>query len=141
MRPDKHNLPDGNGDYHRRRTPRFELFFWEQVGSRYYLRFTRLALLLLVGIIVIPALLLVALFSWDQRHPAPAVNIDFGKPTPLPTMPTPITLPSPLPPPRVVRQPRADVPVRPSPPESNQNADELLTPSPTPRPAPTRPPT
>jgi len=38
MRPNEHNIPE---DRHPRRGSRFELFFYERVGTRYYLRFTR----------------------------------------------------------------------------------------------------
>ena len=151
MRPDKQNLPEKNN---LRRSSRFELFFWEQVGSRYYLRFTRLAFYLIVGIAVVPAALLVTLFIWNQRADSPNTNVNIiGAPNtnvkivgPSPTMPkqTPVQPPlSPLPSPRVVRQPRADVPTMPTPQRFNDTSNELLVPEQmpqTPQPSPTKPP-
>lgn len=51
MRPDEFNEPPERG---RCRGGRFELFFYEHIGTRYQLRFTRLALGLLVCLTVIP---------------------------------------------------------------------------------------
>lgn len=137
MRPDEFNEPPGRG---RRGDGRFELFFYEQVGVRYYLRFTRLALLLVVCLTVIPAAAIFALFLTNSRADLEVVNVNIRTPpsapanygsliiqTPPPVMPTV---------PKVSRSPRGGDPARQTPNALSSNANAPPTPSPTPSPTP-----
>src|SRR5215210_7036326 len=72
MRPDEYHNPTERDT---RRGGRFELFFYEQVGERYYLRFTRLALLLIVCLTVIPMVAICALFFTESHTDLENVNI------------------------------------------------------------------
>ena len=137
MRPNEHNISE-------RRDPNrrggFELFFYEQVGARYYLRFTRLALFLIVCLTVVPMMLLFALFLWNRNNKTENTNVniviptptprDYGKPIILPAPPAPV-------PPRVTRQPGAGVPAQQIPPVPAGNDNRPPTPSPTPARTPT----
>jgi hypothetical protein len=60
----------------RQRGGRFELFFYEQVRTPYYLRFTRLALALVVCLTVISAVVIFALFLTQSRTDLENVNIN-----------------------------------------------------------------
>lgn len=142
MRPDEehNNVERGPG----RRAGRFQLFYFEQIGSRHYLRFTRLALLLIVCLTLIPILLLFTLYLSRKRGGPKNVDIDIIVPTPAPRdYNKPIIQPAaPLPtPPKVNRQPGAGAPPRQTPLASNGNANGSFTPSPTPSPTLARPPT
>jgi len=130
-----------------RRGGRFELFFYERVGTRYYLRFTRLALLLVVCLTVIPMVAICALFfteshadlenvninirSQSQQAPGNDVRLIIQQPPPAP-MPTP---------PKAGRSQRGGEPTRQTPATPGVNANALPTPSPTPSPTPPKPPT
>src|SRR5215216_3188315 len=81
MRSDEFNEPARRG---RRRGVRFELFFCEQVGTRYYLRFTRLALALVVCLTVIPMLAIFALFVTQSHADLENVNINVSVPEQAP---------------------------------------------------------
>jgi hypothetical protein len=141
MRPNEYKSPT---EHDLRRGARFELFYFEQVGARSYLRFTRLALLLVVGLTVVSAAMLFALFLWNIDDKPEDINLnitvppaarrDYGKP---------FILPAPLPssPPRVIqrRMPAARTPRLPLDPTAKDG--KLPTPSTTTSPTPTRPPT
>jgi hypothetical protein len=62
----------------------FELFYFEQIGSRTYLRFTRLTLFLIVGLTVLSVLLLFALFLSNRRGGREDVDINVVAPTATP---------------------------------------------------------
>jgi hypothetical protein len=65
MRPNENNGPAGR----RPRRHRFELFFFEQVGSsRTYLRFTNLALFLVLFLTLGAMATIIALFLWNSSH-------------------------------------------------------------------------
>jgi hypothetical protein len=102
----------------------FALFYIEQIGSRAYLRFTRLTLFLIVGLTVLSILLLFALFLSNRRGSHEDIDINVVAPTATPQDYNKPVLrqvpPGPMPP-KVIKQPRAGVPPSPSP-----------TPSPTP---------
>src|SRR5215207_9720935 len=101
MGTNEQNIPERRGPH---RGGRFELFFYEQVGTRYYLRFTRLALLLVVCLTVIPMVAICALFFTQSRVDLENVNINIRSqpgapgndirliiqqppPAPMPTLP------------------------------------------------------
>lgn len=64
---------------------KFELFYFEQVGSsRTYLRFTRLALFLIVGLTILSILLLFALFLSRARGRSEDVDVNVVAPTATP---------------------------------------------------------
>jgi hypothetical protein len=146
MRPDDFNEPGGRS---RSRGGRFELFFYERVGERYYLRFTRLALILVVCLTVVPCVAILALYYKQSRAAPEDVNINVGVrprppanygtivvPPPV-AMPPPVVMPSP---PKVSRSPRGGEPARQTPATPGSNANTTLTPTPTPSPTPPRPP-
>src|SRR5947209_17539671 len=124
---------------------RFELFYFEQVGSRHHLRFTRLALILIVCLTVIPVMLLFALFLSRQQSSPDNVNINIVVPTPAPhDYSKPIIQPPSVPPPtppKVSNRPGASTATRQTPLAPNSNAGGSFTPSPTPSPSLARPPT
>lgn len=141
MRPNEHRTSEEPSP---RRLGRFNLFFFERVGSRHYLRFTRLALLLIVCLILIPILLLFTLYlsrkgggpknvNVDIVVPRPATH-DYNKPIIQPAVPLP-------PPPKVSTQPGASPLPRQTPLVPNGNVGRSFTPSPTPSPTLARPPT
>lgn len=139
MHPSDQNAQEGHG----RSDGRFGLFFFEQVGTRYYLRFTRLALILIVCLTLIPIVLLFALYLSRKGGGSKNVNVDIVVPTPAPhDYNKPIIQPAAPPqrPPKV-RQPGASVPPRQTPLAPNGNAGGAFTPSPTPSPTLARPPT
>lgn len=97
MGQDQHDNVRGS----QRRSDRFELFYYERVGDdRYYLRFTRLALYLILGLTLVPiAGLFVFFLAGVDDAPPPVIRIDDPRYTPYP-MPTldvkpPPTLPTP----------------------------------------------
>jgi hypothetical protein len=143
MRPDEYeSLPEHDS----RRGGRFELFFYEydQARARYYLRFTRLALVLVVCLTVIPMLAIITLFVTNSHVDLENVNINvrveprapgnYGGPI---VMPPPTTIPTP---PKVSRSPRGGEPARQTPAAPSSNANAPPTPSPTPSPTPPQPP-
>lgn len=125
-----------------RRSNRFELFFYEKVGSRFYLRFTKLALLLIVCLTVVPIALIFTLFLWNQNKGFENININIRSPTPdSHVYPTIQPVPRPPAPPRVGKQLGTSEPPRQAPLVPNGNAGGSLTPSPTPSPTPAMSPT
>jgi hypothetical protein len=141
MRPDKQH--DSVERDRGRRAGGFQLIYFEQVGSRHHLRFTRLALLLIVCLILIPILLLFTLYLSRKRSGPRDVDVDIVVPTPVPRdYNKPIIQPAAPPPtPPKVRQPGAGVPPQQTPLAPNGNANGSFTPSPTPSPTLARPPT
>src|SRR5215210_6667756 len=143
MQPDDFNDPARRS---RHRGGRFELFFYERIGTRYYLRFTRLALLLVVCLTVIPMVAILALFFTESHADLENVNINIRAhpgapgndvrliiqqppPAPMPTLP------------KAGRSQRGGEPTRQTPAAPGVNANAPPTPSPTPSPTPPRPPT
>jgi hypothetical protein len=136
---------DVNGSSrHDTRRRGFELVFWEQVGTQYKLRFTRLALALVVCLTVIPALAIFAIFLTQSHADLENVNINVRIAPPAPgnypqliKAPPPAAMPTP---PKVGRSPRGGDPARQTPPTPGLNANTPPTPSPTPSPSPSSPP-
>jgi hypothetical protein len=123
---------------------RFELFFWEKVGTLYHLRFTRLALVLVVCLTVVPAAAIFALFT-NSRADLGNVNVNIRTPPSAPrNYGSPIirTPPPPVMPvaPKVGRSPRPVELIRQTPAAAGSNANAPPTPSPTPSPTPPKPP-
>src|ERR1041384_134464 len=90
---------------HQRRL-KLELFYFEQIGSRSYLRITRLGLILILLFTVLPVIVILSLFLINRSTPTPDVDIII-KPRQAEntsTYPT-IKQPSPPPTPKAVRQP------------------------------------
>jgi hypothetical protein len=126
---------------HRRR---FELFFYEydQVRSCYYLRFTRLALVLVVFLTVIPALAILGIFLTQSHADLENVNVNVrtapqapGNYPQLIKAPPPAAMPTP---PKAGRSPRGGEPARRTSVTPGLNTNTSPTPSPTP--SPPRPP-
>jgi len=129
---------------HDSRRRRFELFFYEhdQVTSRYYLRFTRLALVLVVCLTIIPALAIFALFVTQSHADLENVNVNVrtapqapGNYPQLIKAPPPAAMPTP---PKANRSPRGGEPARQTPVTPGLNTNTSPTPGPTP--SPPRPP-
>lgn len=145
MDPDKRNIPEGNNLQHRRR---FELFFFEQVGSRTYLRFTNLALVLVLVLTVGAMAMIIALFLWNSNHEPEETDVNIRPAAQAPTnYNSPLIQPKPIPPPKVVQGP-LPVPGAPNPlttptPAANDNRVPARSPSPslTPSLSPIRTPT
>lgn len=64
-----------NSNESRRRQDRFELYFYEKVGNRYYLRITRFSLYLMIGL---AAVMMPILFLMDSRGGVENVNLQIG---------------------------------------------------------------
>lgn len=136
MRPDERNVPRGSNP---RRCGRFELFFFEQVGSRSYLRFTKLALSLILFLTIGSMALLLALFFWNRRGDSENINVNIVSPPHEPQdFSKPIIQPAPPPPspPGILKQPRVGVPTRQTPQSPAAAPGVLSTPGPTPSPTP-----
>jgi hypothetical protein len=119
MQPDEqHTLMDRK---RRRRAINLELFYYEQLGSRYYLRVTPFAIILILIAMVFGFTIL---YLDGQKQGMPDVRI--APPPATPYLP-PNTIIQQAPPPSpaaIVRQPKA---VRPSPPQlpsSIRNSNE-----------------
>ena len=131
MRPEEQNVPRGRDPHCRR----FELFFYEQVGTRYYLRFTRLALVLVICLTVIPVVAIFALFLTQSHADLRNVNIDIRAPERAPgnypqqliKQPPPATISTP---PKAGRSPRGGEPARQTPAAPGLNANAPPTPTP-----------
>jgi hypothetical protein len=97
-----------------RRWINLELFYFEQIGSRSYLRITMLGLALILLFTVLPVIVILSLFLFNRSTPLPDVDVTIK---PMPTANTSIypTIQQPTPPPtpKSLRQPKA---ARPSPP-------------------------
>lgn len=138
MRPDEYHNSTGRDT---RRGGRFELFFYEQVGQRYYLRFTRLALVLVVCLTAVPVAAIFAIFLTQSHADLKNVNIDIRAPEQAPgnypqlIQVPPAVMPTP---PRADRSPRGSGPARQTPAGPSLNAN--VSPTPTPLPTPPRPP-
>lgn len=140
MRPNEDN-PESRDS---RRSGRFGLFFYEQVGSRYYLRFTGLALFLIVCLTVVSIILIFSLFLWNRTSSPENINVNITVPSPTPhNDEQPIIQPAPSAPklPKVVRQPRPVMPTPQLPSAPAGNDSRPATPSPTPVPSAARTPT
>ena len=59
----------------RKRRGRYSLFYFEQIGSRSYLRITRLGLILVLLFTVIPIIALLSLFLINRSTPTPDVDV------------------------------------------------------------------
>jgi hypothetical protein len=142
MRPDEYeSLPERES----RRGGRFELFFYEQIGTRSYLRFTRLALVLIVCLTVIPMVAIFALFLTQSHANVDNVNVNIRvaprEPGNYPQQLIQPVLPAAMStPPKAGRSPRVGERARQTPAAPALNANTPSTPSPTPSPAPPRPP-
>jgi hypothetical protein len=142
MEPDEFDEP---AESSRHRAGRFELFYYEHVGTgtRYYLRFTRLALFLVVCLTVVPAVAIFALFLTRSHADLENVNVNVRvAPREPGNYPQLIQQPPPaLPtPPKPGRSLRAGEPTRQTPAAPALNANAPPTPSPTPSPTPPKPP-
>jgi type IV secretory pathway VirB10-like protein len=122
-----------------------ELFYYEQVGSRYYLRFTRLALVIILGLTIISLVMILAVFLLsDHLSDSKEVNVNITVPKssspptqiiipPTPTQPAPKTnkqsrvivpAPSPLPLPKVEELPSTPIANKSAETKSNRNSNE-----------------
>ena len=139
MRPDEYK----SLQEHNSRGSRLELFFYERVGTRYYLRFTNLSLALVVFLTVIPCVVILALYFKQSRADLDNVNINVRvEPQPPANygtivMPPPPAMPTP---PKAGRNLRGGAPAREATAAPGVNANTTLTPSPTPSPTPPKPP-
>ena len=80
----------------RERRRRYSLFYFEQIGSRSYLRITRLGLILVLLFTVIPIIALLSLFLINRSTPTPDVDVTVRPMPAADTLPYPATeLPSP----------------------------------------------
>jgi hypothetical protein len=139
MIPSEQNTPEA---YQSRRGGRFELFFYEQVGTRYYLRFTRLALVLIVCLTIVPIVAIFAFFYTRRHADLENVNVNITVPPRAsgnyggPIIQPPANMPTP---PKVGRTPRVSNPARQIPAAPGLNVNTPPTPSPTPLSPPPRP--
>jgi hypothetical protein len=121
MQSDKQ--PIANNSKPRRRFS-WELFYYEQVGSRFYLRITPFAIILML----VTALIGITIMEFEFRdHPSQEINTNITVPSPSPYSPE-RTIIKPAPPgptpPRIIKQPQATMPKPASTPAPNQNTNE-----------------
>ncbi|HKC63539.1 MAG TPA: hypothetical protein VKB86_07870 [Pyrinomonadaceae bacterium] len=120
---------------------KYELFYFEKIGNRTYLRFTWLAVILILFITIIPFVVVLAIFLYNQSqnsldqmnvniHTAssPDVTTNRNIIIPMPTQQLP-----PAPKVRVRPVPPITIPSA-TPNEYDRNANEQMTPSQTPKP-------
>lgn len=123
------------------------LFFYERKGSRYYLRFTRLAVILIVGLTAVSLVAILIMFLINSRHDASEeLNINIVTPSPSPRSPNNPVIkqaPASAPLPQVYRPSQSNMPASPalSPiPGTGDNDNEQVAPQQTPSPQPSTPP-
>jgi hypothetical protein len=102
-----------------------ELFYFEQIGSRSYLRITKLGLVLILLFTILPVIIIFSLFLFNRSTPMPNVDVTIK---PMSTDNTSISpaIHQPTPPPalKVLRQPKAAQPSPPTLPSSIRNINE-----------------
>jgi multisubunit Na+/H+ antiporter MnhC subunit len=124
------NPPTSKGSKSQKRGISFDLFYFEQVGARQYLRFTRLTLMIILGLTIISIGMMLVFFTLSsQSNDTSDINVNITSPSHSPTQPIIIQQPPKLSPLRSNKQMRTSVPV-PSPP-SLQMVDELQSATPT----------
>lgn len=140
MRPDDHDTHDDM----RPHTPRrFALFFFESGGGgRTYLRFTRLGVIVILLLTIIPLIALLVLFMMNSSRPMPDVNTNISI---LPASPSPATSPvirpaPPVSPPRSSKRPGVVTPASPTPQVKGNNLNGQVVTKPTPPPLPSESP-
>ena len=143
--------PDEPYNYNNRQLPhphrKLELFFFETEGNRRYLRFTRLAVILILCLIVIPMIVIFTLFLYNRASTnSEQINVNVrSSPSPdaTPLRNVIIQAPTPHPPsPKIHVQPLPAAPILPTvPPESNRNMNEQPVPSQIPQHPPAKLPT
>jgi hypothetical protein len=108
-----------------RRGLNLELFYYEQVGSRSYLRVTRLGLILILILTVLPVIALLSIFLLNQSTSMPNVDVTI-KPMPTANASAYPTVHQPIPPPapKALRQSKAAQPVPPALPSPIRNSNE-----------------
>jgi len=123
------------------------LFFYERKGSRYYLRLTPLAVILIVGLTAVSlAAILIMFLINSRRDPSKDLNLNIVMPSPSPRSPNnPVIRQAPpaAPLPQVYRPSQSNMPATPrlSPiPGTSANDNEQVVPQQTPSPQPTNPP-
>ena len=141
MRPEERFTHKDNQPYRPRR--RLELFFFEIEGNRSYLRFTRLAVILILCFTVIPIAAILTLFLYNQASiNSEQINVNVrstASPDVTPLRNVIIQTPTPQPLPKVRQSPLLPPPALPS--ESIRNMNKQIAPSQTPQHQPAKPPT
>lgn len=119
MQPDEQSTSKNRR--RRSRAVNLDLFYYERSGSRYDLRITPFALVLMVATLII----CYTIFYFDGRkQTAPDVHIVTPPATPYPTQKTAIRQAPPPPTPAVVRQRSVAQPSPPALPPSIRNSNE-----------------
>lgn len=114
---------------------RLELVFFETIGNRSYIRFTRFAVILILCLIVIPVLAIFAIFLYSSASiNSGQVNANVPMTVRPDAIPLPNIKPAPLqPPPKIRMQPLPPAPIPPTlPPESDRNTNQQVQKSPSP---------
>jgi hypothetical protein len=142
MRSDEQSRQNESQALHPRR--KFELFFFENVGGgRTYIRFTRLAVILIIGLTVVSlASILIIFMLRSQPSDAAPVNVNISVPPATPySANTPIIRqPPPQSPPPIIKQPKYSMPVSPTPQMPSNSANEQIAPRQTPQSSPSESP-
>src|SRR5205085_2689633 len=114
MQPNDQTSSEGRATRERHRG-RYNLFYFEQVGSRSYLRFTRLGLILILLFTVLPVIAILSLFLINRSTPSPDVDVTI-KPRPADNTSMYPAIKQPPPPttPKAVRQPASKQPSPPA---------------------------
>jgi hypothetical protein len=104
MRSNDQATSEGRTVHEQRR--KHSLYYYEQVGSRFYLRITRLGLVLILLFTVVPVIAILSLFLMNRSTPTPDVDVTV-KPRPADNTSTYPAIKQPSPPPtqKAVRQP------------------------------------
>ena len=139
MRVDEQGAPGEN----KSRT-NFDLVYFERVGERTTLRFTHLAVVLILGLTLISVVAILAIFLIRSRpNDLGNVNVNIAAPALSPystNKPIIRQLPPQSSPPKVGKQPAYSTPVPLSSPIPDQDGDEQLTARPPARPSPSESP-
>jgi hypothetical protein len=139
MRPDEH-ITSKEGKPRKRRMS-LEIYYWEQVGNRFYFRYTPFAIILTIAaVLVMLAMVLISNFL-DSRE-QPKIDTKISVPSPSPSASYPVIRQAPVPssPARVNKPPQSTMPTPAITPTRNRNANDLLAPQHTPPAQPSTPP-
>ena len=116
------------------------MFFLETFDGRTHLRFTRLGVIVILLLTIIPLIALLVLFLMNSRSPVLDVNTNIRTlPAPSPQT-SPIIRAAPPASPRNRKQPQIITPAPPAPQVKGSNSNGRVAPEPTPRPLPSESP-
>jgi hypothetical protein len=139
MRPDEHIT--ANEGKKRKRRMSLEIYYWEQVGNRFYFRYTPFAIILTIAaVLVMLAMVVISNFLDSREQPKIDTKITVPSPSPSASYPVIRQAPPSPPPARVNKPPQVTMPISSATPTQNKNTNNLIAPQHTPPAQPSTPP-